>query len=204
MFLPTFGAFISARDPPVNRDSLFDLGMSGPIGGLIITLLVGIGGALTAVTVPESVAREAGAQTVTVDVFTGYVLTTLANPPPGMVLILSPLTFAATLGFLITFLNLMPAWQLDGGHIAGATLSRSQHRAATYLSVILLFLLGFTIMALFVLILSAQTPEARPLDDVSALSTSRKISFIGIILLAVAIYYYTLVNNPFFSLGFSR
>ncbi len=32
--------------------------------------------------------------------------------------VMSPIMFAAWLGFLITFLNLLPAWQLDGGHMA--------------------------------------------------------------------------------------
>lgn len=201
-FLPTFGAFISTRDPPTNRDSLFDLGLSGPLAGLAVTLLVGIGGALTAAGVPVSVAEASGAQSVTVDVFTETVLSIFASQPEGYVIILSPLTFAATLGFLITFLNLMPAWQLDGGHIAAATLSRRQHKIATYFSIILLFLLGFTIMALFVLVLSIQTPEVRPLDDVSKLSSARRLIFVGVVALAAALYFYTIVNNPFFVLGF--
>src|SRR3990172_11008766 len=67
--LPTFGAFISTKDPPVNRDSLFDLGISGPLAGLAVTLVVGVVGALTAAIVPEGVAASIGAQTVKVDAF---------------------------------------------------------------------------------------------------------------------------------------
>jgi len=200
--LPTFGAFISTRDPPVNKDSLFDLGLSGPIAGLVITILVGIGGAFTAFGVPIEVAEESGAGPVTIDFFTETILSLFTNIPDGYVIILSPLTFAATLGFLITFLNLMPAWQLDGGHIAAAILTNKQHRIATYLSIIILFVLGFSLMALFVLVLSLQTPEARPLDDVSQLSPSRRWIFLGVIIVAVSIYFFTIVNNPFFMLGF--
>jgi membrane-associated protease RseP (regulator of RpoE activity) len=222
--LPTFGAFISTRDPPVNRDSLFDLGLSGPLAGLAVTLLVGVGGALTAVSVPFKVAAiatgvspmelilankvlgipiMAGTEIVTqIDMFTWTALSILHSLPENYVFILSPLTFAATLGFLITFLNLMPAWQLDGGHIAAAMLSRRQHKIATYLSIIVLFVLGFTIMALFVLVLSLQTPEARPLDDVSKLSIPRKLIFGGVAVLAVGLYFFTIVDNPFFVLGF--
>ncbi len=200
--LPTFGAFISTRDPPVNKDSLFDLGLSGPLAGLAVTLLVGVGGALTAVSIPVSIAAASGAQSVTVDVFTETVLSMFASQPEGYVIILSPLTFAATLGFLITFLNLMPAWQLDGGHIAAAVLSRRLHKIATYLSIIVLFVLGFTIMALFVLVLSLQTPEARPLDDVSKLSIHRRLIFGGVAVLATGLYFFTIVDNPFFVLGF--
>ena len=197
--LPTFGAFISTQDPPTNRDSLFDLGLSGPIGGLIITLFVGVGGALTSFSTSVDIAENLGTQTVTVDVFTETVLSLFSSQPEGSVLILSPLTFAATIGFLITFLNLMPAWQLDGGHIASSVLSKRQHKVATYISILVLFLLGFTLMALFVLVLSIRTPEASPLDNVSELSRSRRVIFIGVIILAIALYFFTIANNPFFS-----
>ena len=199
--LPTFGAFISTRDPPTNRDSLFDLGLSGPIGGLIITLFVGIGGALTSFSTSVEVAEGLGTQTVTVDIFTNTVLDIFSSQPDGYVLILSPLTFAATIGFLITFLNLMPAWQLDGGHMASAVLSKSQHKIATYISILVLFLLGFILMSLFVLVLSIRSPEARPLDDVSELSASRRVIFLGVIVLAISLYFFTIANNPFFSIS---
>mgnify|MGYP001172226245 CR=1 FL=1 len=199
--LPTFGAFISTQDPPTNRDTLFDLGISGPIGGLIITLFVGIGGALTSFSTSVEIAENLGTQTVTVDVFTNTVLNLFSSQPEGYVLILSPLTFAATIGFLITFLNLMPAWQLDGGHIASAVLSRRQHKVVTYVSILVLFLLGFTLMALFLLVLSIKSSEARPLDDVSELSVSRKVVFLGVIILAITLYFFTIANNPFFSIS---
>ncbi len=201
--LPTFGAFISTQDPPVNRDSLFDLGISGPLAGLAVTIVVGVGGALTAAIVPEGVAANIGAQNVKVDAFTDFVINLFANSPKGAVTILSPLAFAATLGFLITFLNLMPAWQLDGGHIAGAALTNKQHKVATYLSIIILFVLGFAVMALLVLVLSWQTPEAHPLDEVSQLSRGRRLLFIAVIALAILLYVGTIMNNPFFALSFN-
>ncbi len=200
--LPTFGAFISTKDPPVNRDSLFDLGLSGPLAGLVVTLIVGVAGAFTTVIVPANIVEQAGFKDVTVDMFTAYTISLFKQPPEGMVVTLSPLNFAATLGFLITFLNLMPAWQLDGGHIAGAILSKKQHKYATYLSIAILFLLGFTFMAVLVLIMSMRNPEATPLDDVSELSASRKLIFVGVIILAVALYFYTIADNPYFVIGF--
>ncbi len=201
--LPTFGAFISTKDPPINRDSLFDLGLSGPLAGLAITLLVGIGGGLTAIGIPLEAAESLDTVSVTVDIFTELVLNTFTSVPEGYIIILSPLTFAATLGFLITFLNLLPAWQLDGGHIAAAGLSRRQHKIATYISIAILFLLGFTLMAVLVMILSMQTPEARPLDDVSKISSSRRLIFGGVAILAVSLFLLTIDHNPFFQLGFS-
>lgn len=200
--LPTFGAFISSKDPPVNRDALFDLGLSGPIAGLIVTLLVALAGGFTAVSVTAITADNYGFQSVSVDRLTEFMVLLFNNPSENTVVTLSPLSFAATLGFLITFLNLMPAWQLDGGHIAGAVLSRRQHYFATILSIFILFLLGFWVMALFVFVLSRRNPEARPLDEVSELSQSRKIAFGGVIILITAIYFFAIAGNPYFALNF--
>jgi membrane-associated protease RseP (regulator of RpoE activity) len=36
----TFGALISLKSPPANRDQLFDLGLSGPVVGFIVTIAV--------------------------------------------------------------------------------------------------------------------------------------------------------------------
>src|SRR6266852_9105175 len=36
----TFGALISLKSPPANRDQLFDLGLSGPVIGFIVTIAV--------------------------------------------------------------------------------------------------------------------------------------------------------------------
>src|SRR4029077_17718951 len=37
----TFGALISLKGPPANRDQLFDLGLSGPVVGFAVTMIVG-------------------------------------------------------------------------------------------------------------------------------------------------------------------
>src|SRR5207247_3661220 len=37
----TFGALISLNGPPANRDQLFDLGLSGPVVGFVVTMIIG-------------------------------------------------------------------------------------------------------------------------------------------------------------------
>lgn len=201
--LPTLGAVITSGEPPANRDSLFDLGISGPLAGLAVTLLVAVGGALTSAAVPlEELSRRAAAgeiQIVTnLDFFTEFLLSNFAPQRVGTGLVLSPLIFASSLGFLITFLNLMPAWQLDGGHVARAVLSPKLHKVLTYTSIALLFLAGFQLMALLILILSMRSPEMKPLDDVSPISKSRKIMFICVWVIAALIYVFAIQGNPFF------
>jgi Zn-dependent protease len=95
----------------------------------------------------------------------------------NMVFVASPVFFAAWLGFLITFLNLMPAWQLDGGHLARSALGVRWHKILTYASIAILFALQFYFMALLVLFLSMRAPESAPLDDVTPLSSMRRALF---------------------------
>ncbi len=168
-----------------------------------MTLIVAVGGGLTTAVVPLDLLNreiESGAlqQVSNMDMLNEFLLNTITPGHEGAGIILSPLVFASSLGFLITFLNLMPAWQLDGGHIARAVFTGRKHRIATYASVAILFLLGFQLMAFLILILSFRSPEMRPLDDVSSLSNGRKLSFLMIWALAAVLYVVTIMNNPFF------
>ena len=103
---------------------------------------------------------------------------------PGYEVIMTPVMFAAWIGFLITFLNLLPAWQLDGGHMARTLLGQKIHRYATYGSMLVLVLLNYWLMAVLILVMSTKNPSATPLDDISPLTRNRKIAYIGIIVLA--------------------
>jgi len=103
----------------------------------------------------------------------------------GHEVIMTPVLFAAWIGFLITFLNLLPAWQLDGGHMARTLVGPKIHKYATFGSIGVLILLDYFIMAILILVMSYRTPSATPLDDISPLSRNRKIAYIGIIVLAI-------------------
>ena len=197
---PTMGAVISASDPPANRDALFDLGLSGPIAGLIVTVIVSIFAATTAQVVPIS-SYPAGTQFGTADYFTSF-MTGLFRPVSANGVLVGPmfylLYFAYSIGFLITFVNLLPAWQLDGGHITNAAVSPRAHQILTYVSVVIMFVIGFYLMAILVLIMAGRAPSLRPLDDVSPLSNTRKALFILTWVLSAAIFFLAIYNNAFF------
>jgi membrane-associated protease RseP (regulator of RpoE activity) len=201
--LPTFGAIITAKEPPINRNNLFDLGLSGPISGLSVTIIVAITGAHTSkiISIQEMESLFITGNLVkveTLDYFSNEILKLFFPNPNNGGLILSPLIFASSLGFLITFLNIMPAWQLDGGHMARAIFRTSHYKIATYISVILFFLGGFILMGLLILLLSRSNREMIPLDNISPLSNNRRIVFLLVIILAALLYFFTLRNNPFF------
>jgi hypothetical protein len=180
-FLPTLGALIVLRGNMTNRNVMFDVGISGPIAGLIVTIIVSIYGSAVSTLITAEQAERLGNQLVDLP-FGESLLMKAATQMTGMdregtVLVASPVLFAAWLGFLITFLNLMPAWQLDGGHLARSALGVRWHKILTYASIMILFALGSFFMALLVLFFSSRSPESAPLDDVTPLSSKRKALF---------------------------
>ena len=189
--IPTFGAFIQSKGLTINRRILFDVAIAGPIAGLVITMIVSLYGAYTAPILDQEIAEGLFADQILVEWEQGEPLLMTASLAvfgkggPGHEVIMTPVMFAAWIGFLITFLNLLPAWQLDGGHMARTLLGQKIHRYATYGSMLVLVLLNYWLMAILILVMSAKNPSATPLDDISPLTRNRKLAYIGIIILAV-------------------
>ena len=189
--IPTFGAFIQSKGLTINRSILFDVAIAGPIAGLVITIIVSLYGAYTAPMLDQEIAEGLFAEQILVEWEQGEPLLMTASLAvfgkggPGHEVIMTPVMFAAWIGFLITFLNLLPAWQLDGGHMARTLLGQKVHRYATYGSMLVLILLNYWLMAILILVMSAKNPSATPLDDISPLTRNRKISYIGIVILAI-------------------
>jgi membrane-associated protease RseP (regulator of RpoE activity) len=187
-FIPTFGALIMSRGLIVNRNILFDVGISGPIAGLIVAIIVSTYGAYISPMIPSSQAHQLLENSGLIDIHSSILMdATIAlagKNLPNQELVMSPVLLAAWFGFLITFLNLLPAWQLDGGHIARATFGVKWHRILTYASIGVLASTGYYIMALFVLMFSMRSKDVKPLDDISPLSKKRKRLFALVMVLA--------------------
>jgi membrane-associated protease RseP (regulator of RpoE activity) len=185
--IPTFGALIQSRSLTINRDILFDVAIAGPIAGLVITILVSFYGAYTSPVLDNDTIASIPnlhLEKLNDSILMKAALSAYGKRGPNTEVIMSPILFAAWLGFLITFLNLLPAWQLDGGHMARAIFGQKIHQFATYGSVGVLFLLNYQMMAMFILIFSIRNMSARPLDDVSPLSKNRKLAYIGVMIAA--------------------
>ena len=192
-FLPTFGAIIfQPRGMTINRKILFDVAIAGPIAGLVITIIVAIYGSYTAPVIDNELAELMFENDQLIDWQFGeplFMKGTLAMFGKGgeyNEVLMTPILFAAWIGFLITFLNMLPAWQLDGGHMARTIFGFKWHRIATYASVgVLMWPLGYWFFALFILMLSSRNPGAQPSDDISPLPKNRKLMYIVIIFLAI-------------------
>jgi membrane-associated protease RseP (regulator of RpoE activity) len=197
----TFGAVISLRGPPGNRDQLFDLGFSGPIAGFLATVTVAFFAYLTAPIISGQQAQlllQANLLSINnwpkepllLEAITGIGLRIV---PQGQIMVLTQIAFAAEVGALITFLNILPVWQLDGGHIARATFGDKGHRLIALLGFGVLFLAGYWGFALllFIFMLISRRPleGVEPLDDVSPLSNLRKALFAVVVVMLVFCFF---------------
>jgi membrane-associated protease RseP (regulator of RpoE activity) len=117
MGLGTFGAFIQIKSPIKSRRAVFDIGVSGPLAGLVVALPALYFGLQGTPPLPE------GAHATGVHASSSILLALMYQLANGgelgvPVIQLSPVAFAGWIGLFITALNLMPVGQLDGGHIA--------------------------------------------------------------------------------------
>jgi len=174
---PTFGAVILQKDVPKNRDELVNIGISGPLFGFITAVALGAVAIVTGVQIPIEKALQISEQTGVP--LTGMqpalqLLAMLLSKGDGA-LFMGALATPVWLGFALTFLNLFPAGQLDGGHAARGALGQQGHKWLTIASIIGLLLAGFWLMALFATLTWGFRDHPGPLDDVSGLSLSTKV-----------------------------
>jgi membrane-associated protease RseP (regulator of RpoE activity) len=169
----------------VNRDELFDLGASGPLAGLVVAALVSaIGLRLSAIT---SITSQ-DLSIIQTPLFFELIGSLVSpNVPNGYVLVLSPVAYAGWAGFLLTYLQLLPVWQLDGAHVSYAVFGRKVYRFLWILGLGLMVLSGFFMMAMLVIMFMTLQRDAHPalLDEVSPLSRSRKALYLIVLLATI-------------------
>jgi membrane-associated protease RseP (regulator of RpoE activity) len=117
MGLGTFGAFIQMKSLIRSRRAVFDIGIAGPLAGLVVALPALCFGLRGTPPLAE------GLHTTGVYSGSSLLLAFIYQFANGgelgsAVIRLSPVAFAGWIGLFITALNLMPVGQLDGGHIA--------------------------------------------------------------------------------------
>jgi membrane-associated protease RseP (regulator of RpoE activity) len=123
----TMGAFIRLKEPVPDRRKLFDIGVAGPLAGLVVAVpLLFFGLSTSPVMVPPAI-EGAVLEGNSLLYYYAKVWTLgqpLPDPVTGLDVIMNRVTFAAWIGLLVTALNLLPLGQLDGGHTVFALFGR--------------------------------------------------------------------------------
>ncbi len=200
----TMGAVIRMKAPIKNKRALFDIGVAGPLAGLVFAVPLLIYGLMTS---------EVGAMS-SIGLLEGnsilYYLAKFAIfgqflPTETLDVHLNQVAWAAWVGLLVTALNLMPVGQLDGGHIMYSLLGSKAKRLFVPVVAILgaLTLTSFLIDSTFtwgiwiVLLFFFGRAHAEPLDDVTPLDPRRR--WLGIATLVIFLLIF--VPIPFRILG---
>jgi len=200
----TMGAFIQLKEPPRNKRILLDIGIAGPIAGLVVAIPVLLYGLslskVASITIapgevftlegnsllyllskfvvfgqllPQPASYEGLPQ---IFYWVRYFFTSQPLPVGGVDVLIHPVAWAGWAGLLVTALNLIPAGQLDGGHVMYVLLGK---RTRLLWPVILMALiaLGFAWSGWWLwagLIFFLGRIYAEPLDQITRLDPKRR------------------------------
>lgn len=199
----TLGAVIAMDGMKANRRQIFDIGLAGPLAGLVVAIpIIWIGAAqldLRGATADGEAVELPLAMRLLVD----YLHPGAYQPAVGVPFsALNPFFMAGWVGLLITALNMMPVSQLDGGHVTYALFGRAAHWLArlfmlfvfVYLAVTTIYFDKFPfwiVMALLVLLLGTDHPPTS--NDRMTLGWFRTL--LGAASLLIPVFCFT--PNPF-------
>ena len=152
----TLGAFIAMRGIPKNKRVLFDVGVAGPLAGLVIAIPVLLYGLSTSSLGPISAAGSGGGLlegNSLIYLFSKYLVFGKFLPEPvsmnglspvvywvkyffsgypipygGLDVQLNSIAWAGWGGLLVTALNLVPVGTLDGGHVLHGLFGDKAHK----------------------------------------------------------------------------
>jgi Zn-dependent protease len=202
----TMGAFIAMKAPPPNRRALLSIAIAGPLAGLVVAIPVLLFGlSISEVRTFESIAAEARATVAENEEVESLQLLMEGNsllyagakilvfgrflPSGGEDVSLHQVAWAGWVGLLVTALNLIPAGQLDGGHIFYALAGPRLARRITWAMVAVLLVLGFywTGWFLWAILISLFGQYRAPLlNELTPLDTrERWLAVLGIVVFAL-------------------
>jgi membrane-associated protease RseP (regulator of RpoE activity) len=194
----TLGAVIKQKSPIPDRKILFDIGIAGPLLGIIASIAVtAIGLSLPPVALPK---QDAQYIEIGTPLLFEIIASLVSNAELAEQNIMHPVTFAGWVGMIVTVFNLLPVGQLDGGHIMRSIVGRK----FKYLSMVVPFLL--MIFGIYVLYgmnangfiwifwgfftsLFASAEHPPPLDDAAKLD--RKRLFLAVVILILGAMCFT-------------
>lgn len=174
--LGTFGAFVRLKTPVWDRSDSFDIGIAGPVAGLIVAVPLMLYG------VWESSATFSLEHPHALTVRSSLLLTglyKLAKGGPVPVEIgISDTGFASWIGIFVSALNLLPVGPLDGGRISAALFGAKRTSTIQFVTaglslVLALFVWYGLLLWAALLLLFAFFKQPETLDEFTAPSAGR-------------------------------
>ena len=220
--LGTMGAAIIMRGIPKNKRVLFDIGVAGPIAGLVVALPVLFLGLslsklgtvqadpngfiegnsliyLFAKFVMFGKLLPAPAEAQGILYWVKYFFTGQPAPIGGVDVFIHPVAFAAWAGLLVTALNLIPAGTLDGGHVIYGLFGSKARKAFPFIIGLLIvggyFWNGWWLWAILLYWLGRVNAE--PLDQITTLDPPRRLLGFAMII----VFFLVLMPVPFMTLA---
>lgn len=180
----TVGAVIKIKERITDSIKLYDIGISGPLAGFVVSLCILLYGFATLPgpdflnnfgghedlveyvqsngQYPENVMAPEGSEIIIFGetLLYSFIASFFDNVPPMWEMYHYPFLLAGWLGLFFTALNLMPVGQLDGGHILYALIGYKKHRlVARVFFVILMTLGGLAAIPLLALLTDGLLPD---------------------------------------------
>ncbi|MBN1658160.1 MAG: site-2 protease family protein [Anaerolineae bacterium] len=187
--LGTIGAVIVSRSRMTNRRVMFDIGAAGPVAGLAVAipvLLIGLSLSTVQPLPGDRIYLMEGNSLLYL--LLKYALFGQWLPAGGIDVTIHPVAFAGWAGILVTSLNLIPAGQLDGGHVLYSLLGKKAERL-TLPIILVLGLLGLVLWPGWLmwagLVYLFGRGHPAPLDEVTRLGAGRRVLALSVLLLFV-------------------
>lgn len=214
--LGTMGAVIVWKELPRNKRILFDVGIAGPLAGLVVAVpvvLLGLLGSKTGPVLPSPGGFIEGnsilyllakfavfGQLLPAPASYGnispvlywlkYFFTGLPVPTGGTDVFISPVAMAGWAGLLVTSLNLIPAGQLDGGHVMyvlfGKRLKYALPVILGLMGILGFFWSGWWLWVALLFFMGRRSAE--PLDQITELDPTRKAVAYFMILVFILVF----------------
>ena len=149
----TFGAVIFMDGSKADRKQIFDIGIAGPLAGLMVAIPVMWHGVATL----DLTQAEYGPFEIELPLLVKwmYQWTHVGAVTPEVVVFsqLNAYFVAGWFGLIVTGLNMVPMGQLDGGHVSYTLFGTAAHWVARTLMVLVIAYQVYTQSAMFVLML---------------------------------------------------
>jgi membrane-associated protease RseP (regulator of RpoE activity) len=214
--LGTMGAAILMKGVPKNKRILFDIGVAGPLAGMLIAIpVLFLGLSMSNLSSIEPSPNSFIEGNSLIYLFAKYAIfgkflpepasfggmspflywiryffTGQPSPIGGTDVFIHPVAFAGWAGLLVTALNLVPAGTLDGGHVVYSLFGEKARKAFPYLIAIMavlgFFWSGWWLWAFMLFWLGRVNAET--LDQITPLDSKRRLVALLVIVLFVLVF----------------